>query len=140
MAQTTGRNLPPPQSAFVDKLLNLSHDGYQYLLSLLAAASSAIATSSVDTGLVSRGTNQATALQLNAQWNEIANVPLASGVLLQALQPGQSQTVFNQGANALNIYPPPGMRIDALGVNLAYALPSGARHTFDFLTAGQIRS
>lgn len=140
MAQTTGRNLPPPQAPFVKPERTLSDEGYQYLLSLLATASSAIATSTVDTGLVATGSNQATALQLSAQWNEVSTVPLASGVLLQALQPGQSQTVFNHGANALNIYPPPGMQIDALDVNLAYALAAGSRHTFDFLSAVQIRS
>lgn len=135
-----GRNLPPPQSAFVDKLLNLSNDGYQYLLSLLATASSAMPTASLAPGLVATGTNQATALQLAKQWNEIDTTPIGSGVLLQALQPGQSQTVFNQGANALNIYPAPGMKIDAMAVNVAYSLASGLRHTFDFVSATQIRS
>ncbi len=139
MAQT-GRNLPPPQSAFVDKLLNLSNDGYQYLLSLLAAAASAIPTSTTDLGLAATGTNQATAPQLTSQWNVISTTPLGAGVLLSSYQAGQSQTVFNQGANALSVYPPPGSQIDALGTNIAYSLAPGLRHTFDFISGTQIFS
>lgn len=145
MAQTAGRNLPPPQSPFVDgkgkdATFNLSNDGYQFLLSLLQAAAGSIATSSVDTNLTATGANQATALQLSSQWNEIVTTPVGSGVLLEALQPGQSQTVFNQGLNALNVYPPPGSKIDALAINIPIALGTGQRHTYDFLSSGQIRS
>lgn len=141
MAQTTGFNLPPPQEPFVDpKSGILSYTGYQYLLSLLNAAASSQSTSTVDTGLVATGTNQATALQLVKQWNEVDTVAPGTGVLLSAYQKGQAQTVFNQGANALLIYPPPGSQIDALGVNVAYSLASGARVTFDFTSATQIRS
>lgn len=140
MARVTGRNLPPPQSSFVDKALNLSSDGYQYLLSLLAIASTAVTTASVSTGLVAGGTNQATALLLSSQWNEVDTIVGFGGVLLGAMQPGQSQTVFNQGAGALSVYPPPGMAIDALAVNAPYVLASGLRHTFDFLSSVQIRS
>lgn len=140
MALTSGSNLPPPQTPFVDKQLNLSYDGYLFLLSLLNAAASARSTASVDGDLVATGANQATALQLTADWNEITTVAAGTGVLLQALQPGQSQTVFNQGVNALSVYPPPGVQIDGLGVNAPYALAAGSRHTFDCLSAGQIRS
>lgn len=141
MAQTSGFNLPPPQEPFVvSGTLNLSYTGYQYLLSVLNAASSAQATASVATGLGAGGTNQATALQLSAQWNEVDTVPNGSGVLLSAYQPGQSQTVFNQGLNPLDIYPPPGSQIDALGENEPYSLAAGSRITFDFTSATQIRS
>lgn len=139
MAQSTGRNLPPPQSAFVKPDFTLSNDGYQYLLSLLNAASSSQATASVDSALTATGANQATALQLSSQWNEVDTVPAGTGVLLQLLQPGQSQIVFNQGANALNVYPPPGLKIDAMAVNIPFSLVAGARRTFDFLSGAQIR-
>lgn len=141
MAQTTGRNLPPPQSPFVDPQTGiLSYDGYQYLLSLLNAAASDQATASVDTGLVATGTNQATALQLTAQWNEVDTVALNTGVLLSAYQAGQSQVIFNQGLNPVNVYPPPGAMINALGANIAFVLASGSRATFDFTSADQIRT
>jgi hypothetical protein len=141
MAQTTGFNLPPPQEPFVDpKTGILSFTGYQYLLSLLNAAATAQATSTVATGLQSTGVNQATALQLGAQWNEVEVVPAGPGVLLSAYDPGQSQTIFNEGVHALLIYPAPGSQIDALGQNEPFSLAAGVRVTFDFTTATQIRS
>jgi hypothetical protein len=144
MSTINGRNLPPPQSPFVDpKSGTLSTDGYQYLLSLLAIASNAIQTSTVATGLTATGTNQPTALALFSQWNEVDTVAAGTGVLLQALQPGKSQTVFNRGANNLNIYPPPGMTIGSnLGtgaVNAAYLVGAGTKYTFDFYPSMQIR-
>lgn len=136
-----GRNLPPPQSPFVDTgTLNLSYDGYQFLLSLLNAAANAQSTSSVDTGLTATGTNQATAFQLSSQWNEIDTTAAGTGVLLTAYQPGQAQVVFNGGVNPLLVYPPPGAMINALGANVAFSLAAGSRQTFDFFTANQIRT
>lgn len=141
MAQVTGQNLPPPQSPFVDPATGfLSDDGYQYLLSLLAAAAADQATVTTSDGLVATGTNQATALQLTSQWNEVDTVPAGSGVLLSALQVGQSQTVFNEGVNPLNVYPPPGARINALALNAPFPLGTGSRATFDFTSDTQIRS
>lgn len=140
MAQTTGFNLPPPQEPFVNPGLTLSYSGYQYLLSLLAAAASSQATATTALGLVATGTNQATALQLGAQWNEVDTVAMGTGVLLSPYQVGQSQTVFNGGANALLVYPPPGFQIDALGDNAAFALAPGARIAFETWSDNQIRS
>lgn len=133
-------DLPPPQSAFVNAgKLDLSYDGLQFLLKLLTEAAAAL-TPTVDTGLVATGNNQATALQLTAQWNEVdTNVP-NTGVLLSAFQPGQSQVVYNNGPNGLNVYPPPGVQIDMLGVNAAYALAPDTRMTFDTFSAIQIRT
>lgn len=137
MAQ--GSNLPLPQSPFVDpKTGALSYDGYQYLLSLLNATASQ--TSTITNSLTSAGTNQATALPLSSQWNEVDNVPAGTGVLLSSYQPGQSQVVFNQGLLNLLIYPPPGFSIDSLGTNNPYTLASLARITFDFVSFNQIRS
>lgn len=141
MAQTTGQNLPPPQSPFVDPSTGvLSNDGIQYLLSLLNTAASTQATATVEQGLVAKGTNQATALQLTAQWNEVDTVAAGSGVLLSAFQPGQSQVVFNEGANPLNVFPPPGAQINAMVANAPFPLAAGTRGTFEFVSATQIRS
>lgn len=136
-----GRNLPPPQSPFVDKeTLNLSYDGYQFLLDLLTSFTSALTQQTVSTGLTSTGINQATALQLSSQWNEVDTVASGTGVLLSAYQVGQSQVVFNQGVNALLVYPPPGSQINSLGNNAAFSMAAGTRATFDFLSAAQIRT
>ena len=70
----------------------------------------------------------------------------AQDIITDALQrlsvydPGQSQTVFNGGANNLNVYPPPGVQIDALGENEPYVLAPGTRLSFETWSDGQIRS
>lgn len=142
MAQTSGRNLPPPQSAFVDPApaLSLSYDGYQYLLSLLNFAAGQIPTATLSPSLVAKGATQATATTITDQWNEFDTVPAGSGALLSALQPGQSQDVFNEGANSLKVYPPPGAQIDALAINAPYTLTAGKMQTFRTMSATQIRT
>lgn len=134
-----GKNLPPPQSPFVDALLNLSYDGYQYLLSLLNLASLAVITVTTAPNLTATGTTQATALVLSSSWNQFATVPAGSGALLEAMQDGQTQTVFNNGANSLKVYPPPGMSIDALPVNTPYVLGVGMMQIFNFIN-GSIKT
>jgi hypothetical protein len=137
-----GRNLPPPQSPFVDRQsLNLSYDGYQFLLDLLNIATSALAQQTVSSGLTATGANQATALPLSSQWNEVDVTPAGSGVLLSAYQPGQQQIVFNDDAsNALLVYPPPGSIINALAVNAAYSLSASSHAIFYFIKPGEIKA
>jgi hypothetical protein len=142
MAQTTGQNLPLPQSPFVNSDGTLSYDGYQYLLSLLADAESAQYTATVATGLEATGTNQATAFQLSNQWNVVDTVAAGSGVLLSSLNAGQTQAVFNANtlSDLLNVYPPPGVQIDALGANKPYQLAALKMQIFNFVSSGQIDS
>ena len=146
----SGRNLPPPQSPFVNApdqnnpssiAFALSFDGYQFLLNLLNQATSSLASATVDTGLVGAGTNQATALQLNADWNEFDTVPVGSGALLSALQPGQTQIVFNDAvANAILVYPPPGGTINQLSENQAFSIAANSKATFYFVEALEIKT
>ena len=136
-----GRNLPPPQSPFVDKgTFNLSFDVYQFLLNLLNAATSALSQATVGSSLNATGVNQATALQLSAEWNEIDSTPAGSGVLLASYQPGQTQIVFNDdNTNALLVYPPPDGQINALGVNAAYSIATNTKAVFYFVKPGEIK-
>jgi len=136
----TGQNLPPPQSPFVDpKTGILSYDGYQFLLNLISNALSAGITSSVGSGIVAAGVNQATATLLTNDWNEVDS-GTGGGVLLASLQSGQSQLVFNNTGGSISVYPPPGSNIDALLTNQAFVLGAGVRTTFDFFSSTQIRS
>jgi hypothetical protein len=135
-----GRNLPPPQSPFTNEDRTLSNDGYQFLLGLLNATANDVPTASVDSGIAAAGVNQATATALTSQWNEVATSPVGGGVLLSSYEAGQQQVVFNESVNGINVYPPPGAQINALGVNIAFALGSGARQTFDFVSSTQIRT
>lgn len=136
----TGQNLPPPQTPFVLPSGVLSNDGYQFLLDLISNALQMQVTASVATGLVATGTNQATALLLTNNWNEVDTVATGSGVLLASLNMGQQQLVSNNSGSALAVYPPPGMQIDSLAVNQAYSLAAGTRVSFDYFSTVQIRS
>lgn len=152
MASTVGfagRNLPPPQSPFVNapdkdnpgKNYSLSYDGYQFLLNLLNTATSALSQQTVGTGLTATGATQATALQLGSQWNEIDSAPAGSGVLLAAYQPGQQQIVFNDDpSHALLVYPSPGAQINALGTNNPISLAANSFKTFYFVRPLEIKA
>ena len=95
----------------------------------------------VANNLKATGTTQATALQLNDDWNEILSVPAGSGVILMELQPGQEQRVFNgDPAQALKVWPAVGYQIDALGLNQPYSLAHGKTQLFDAYSTTQIRS
>ena len=137
----TGQNLPPPQSPFVDpKTGVLSNDGYQFLLDIISNALQMQVTASVASGLAATGTNQATALLLSSDWNEIDDSTTGTGVLLASLQPGQQQLVFNNSAGPIDVFPPPGMQIDTMSLNSPYVLSPGIRVSFDFFSDTQIRS
>lgn len=146
----SGRNLPPPQSPFVKAPdpknpsatdYALSSDGYQFLLNLLNAATASLSATTVASGLAATGANQATALQLDSDWNEFDAVSAGTGALLSSLQPGQTQTVFNDDpANALLIYPTPGGKINQLAVNQGFSLAHNARATFYFITPTEIKT
>jgi hypothetical protein len=149
VVNVSGRNLPPPQVPFVNPPdpknsgvdYALSDTGYQFLLNLLNHATSSLAAGVVDKSLSATGNNQATALQLNADWNEFDHVPAGSGALLSALQPGQIQLVFNDDpAQALLVYPPPGGTINRLNENDAFSVPFNAKTTFYFTTATEIKT
>lgn len=75
------------------------------------------------TGVSAAGTTQATATQLYAEDSEVTTVASGAGVVMNALiQPGESQTVFNVGANPLKVYPPSGKSINAMSANAAMTL------------------
>ena len=88
-------------------------------------------------GLTATGSTQATALALSANFNQFTVVAASTGAVLPAVAAapmlgvsnGDSIEVFNQGANALSVYPPAGSSINGLTVNTAISVPinKGAR-------------
>ncbi len=134
--------LPQPQVAIVDpKTGFLSEAGYKFFNNLVSQLSSAISTVAVETGIEAVGTTQANATPLTAQWNEVDSATAANaGVLLEALQTGQSQVVVNVSGVSIDVWPQPGSQINALGVNQPFPLANGARGTFEFFTDTQIRT
>lgn len=94
----------------------------------------------VDANISAAGTTQATATQLAHDWSEVLATAAGAGVKLLNLKAGQSQFVFNGGANALKVYPATGWGIDALAVNAAYSLAAGKTQIFRAVTPTLVRS
>lgn len=83
-------------------------------------------TASLATGLSAAGTTQGTATALTKRVNVVATAAASSGVILSASLPDE-QIIINRGANTVNVYPPVGGQIDALGVNVAATVASSAK-------------
>lgn len=90
--------------------------------------------------LTATGTNQATALALTQDWSVVSTVAAGTGVIMRSVQAGFELRIWNDGANALNIYPPLGAAIDALGTNNPYVLPINRSQIISKLTAVQWRT
>lgn len=89
----------------------------------------------VSKALTATGTTLAAALGLTDDWNLVATTPAASGVRILALKPGNDITVWNLGANALNVYPPDAnTQIDALGNGAPFSLATGKLRVFQCWT------
>lgn len=77
----------------------------------------------VSTSVSAAGTTQGTATELTAADSEVTTVASGAGVVLSSkLSPGDSQSVFNAGANQLKVYPTSGMKINSLVANAPMTL------------------
>lgn len=94
----------------------------------------------VTSGIVAAGATQGTATAISTSVSEIDTTAAGTGVIITGLAKGQRWTVFNEGANALNVYPPVGAQIDALGNNNPYLLAAGKCQVFWAISAIQLRS
>ena len=80
----------------------------------------------VGTAISAAGTTQGTATQLTNAENFLTTVAAGSGVILDSqASAGDSQFIYNGGANPVNVYPPSGARIQVLATNLPMILPVG---------------
>src|SRR3990167_3269581 len=78
----------------------------------------------VATGLTAAGTTQGTAYESTSAKNAFTTVAAGTGTILDSdAAPGDSQMIYNGGANALTVYPPSGAQINALGANNGMILP-----------------
>lgn len=69
----------------------------------------------VKTSVSAAGTTQGTATSLTTADSEVTTVAAGSGVVLSgSATAGDTQTVFNAGANPLRVYPPSGQQINSL--------------------------
>ena len=93
----------------------------------------------VATSVSAAGTTQGTATELTAADNELTTVAAGSGVVLSAnLAAGDTQTVFNAGANAVKVYPPSGMKINALAANAAMTLATNTGCIFKCVSTTRV--
>ena len=94
-------------------------------------------------GLTATGVSQPGALALVQNFNEVTTVAVNSGVRLPAgttqSVTGLEVTVWNAGANTLNVYPPTSAQIDALGLNVADTIAAGACKTYVGLSSALYR-
>lgn len=82
--------------------------------------------------LTSAGTNQATGLLLQSEYNEFGTVAASSAAVLPTsaqvplgLSAGDVLVVVNFGANPLLVFPPVGGFINALAVNTSLSVAAG---------------
>lgn len=93
----------------------------------------------VASGISAAGTTQGTATELTSEDNEVSTVASGAGVVLnRLLTAGEVHTVFNSGANALKVYPPSGMSINALTVNAGMLLPTNTGCFFKCVSSTRV--
>ena len=93
----------------------------------------------VATSVSAAGTTQGTATELTAADSEVTTVTSGAGVVLSSDgAAGDTQTVFNAGANALKVYPPSGMKINNLPADQPMLLATNTGCLFKFVSSTRI--
>src|SRR2546423_1257319 len=90
-------------------------------------------------GISAAGTTQATATELTNAINEVTTVAANAGVILPSKgYKGDDMYIFNAGANPLNVYPPVGMRLNALSLNAPMLLQVNTACAYLFVTLTRV--
>jgi|HubBroStandDraft_3_1064219.scaffolds.fasta_scaffold39198_2 hypothetical protein len=113
---------------------------FQSLSAVLADLVGSVLGFTISPTVIAAGVTQGTATQLNNEWSVITVTPVGAGVLLANFGAGVPQTVFNRGANNLNVYPLVGGKIDVSAVNLPYVLAPAKMQTFSQVSGTQFYS
>ena len=89
----------------------------------------------VTTGLTATGTLQSDAYEVTFAKNAFSTVASGTGAVLDSdAAPGDSQMIYNGGANVLRVYPPSGAAINNLAADSAILLPTATACEFFCLT------
>jgi hypothetical protein len=89
----------------------------------------------VATGLTATGTDETDAYECTFAKNAFTTVASGTGAILDSdAAPGDTQMIYNGGANALTVYPPSGAQINALGADNGMLLPIRTACEFYCLT------
>src|SRR5690348_1736663 len=108
MIQLFPTAFPPPNTPVIDSNGSMTNAGMSFWRALFnrTGQNNGSLYTPAD-NLVAKGTTQADALQLIADWNNIVSIPINSGVILPALTQGQMIWIFNNdAAQNLKVYPP----------------------------------
>lgn len=132
-AQSNGLKFFDPQTG------QLTRIGSYFLLALWNRTGTGTGiVPKVSDPLVAAGASIADALMLVTDWNLVGTVAAGTGVQILPLKPGNDIQVYNNGANALLIYPPDAnTQIDALGNGVAFSLAPGKLRIFECWTLNQ---
>jgi hypothetical protein len=86
----------------------------------------------VQNNLTATGSTQATAFPVPADVNRFTTVAASTGAVLPPMNPGDEVQIINAGANALLVYPPPGLGaiINGLGANAGYSVATATPSCF----------
>ena len=91
------------------------------------------------TAISAAGTSQGTATELTTADSEVTTVSAGTGCILSSqLAAGDTQTVFNAGANPLKVYPPTGFQINALTTNAAMTLSTNTGCMFKCVSTTRV--
>ena len=86
-------------------------------------------------GLTATGTTQSDALALSATNSQFTTVASGTGAIVPSyMQPGDFCRVFNNGANALLVYPPSGAAINNGATNAGFSLAANKSAQFFMLS------
>ena len=89
----------------------------------------------VATGLTATGSTQAGAYEVTYAKNGFSTVALGTGAVLDSdAAPGDSQVIYNGGANVLRVYPPSGAAINNLAADAAVLIARNTACEFFCLT------
>lgn len=120
VVRTTGTQSIAGAKTFSDNLTTTAH----HIASVGAAISAA-------------GTVQGDATLLAADINNVTTVAANSGVIFPTAVAGMRLSVFNNGANDLDVYPATGAQVNALGANAPFILAVGAKLDYVATSATQ---
>lgn len=95
---------------------------------------------SVNTGLTATGTTRADAYAITKTQNEFTTVASGTGCILPANAAGADITIWNQGADTLNVYPVAGAQIDALGTNNPDTIAAGSSKRYTAMSSSYYRT
>ena len=95
----------------------------------------------VVTGILAAGTTNANATALSASINIVSSASASTGVKLPHVERGALIEVYNQGLNAILVYPPASAKIDALTTTSAgFSVGAGKAARFRAVSGTQIYS